>query len=759
MKTPVSIRNLGLIGLTVALVLLFALPLAATKDSKPVFRPILETSRAVSSVNIDGTMDESTWKSATRIDNFVERSPGDNTPPEVTTEAYLTYDADNLYVAFVCHDDPSKIRATMCQRDQFYGDDAVVILLDTYGNAAWAYEFFVNPYGIQKDRLWSSVGMEDPGYDLIWKSAAKITDSGYQVEVAIPFASMRFPNKDVQTWRMDFWRDHPRETFKQYSWAAYDRNVQCFPCQWGTVNGLKDVQPGQGIEILPAFVGRQSGTLADPENPNSPFRNGDPRGELSLGGKYSISSDVTAEGAINPDFSQIESDAAQIDINSTIALFYPERRPFFQEGSDIFQTLFQSFYSRLISDPQYAAKLTGRVGRNSIGFLSALDEKTWYIIPLDQSSLEVKTGRSLVNVLRGTHAFGESSKLGFMVNDRRFEKGGSGTVLTLDGTLRFAKSYVLDGQFIGTHTRELDNPALTADFDGYTFNRGKHTVAFDGESFYGTALIVRLMRGSRHWNFYTDYNQLDPTYRTEVGFDPINNHRSMNFTTSYTLYFEKGLLERITPHLSTFRRWNFDGGTQMENSGLGIEGQLSVAQTHFDIEFNKGSQWFAGELFDPLWIANININSQLSDKFGGGLYFVRAADIAYFAMRRGHQTSLGAGFTIKPIDRLTIEPNLNFLRMSDINTGAEFFSGYITRTRIRYQATKALSLRMIVQYDDFRKSWDLAPLMTYRISPFSVFYLGSTYDYNDMRMNSQNRSNWRMTDRQFFMKLQYLFQT
>ena len=229
MKTPVSIRNLGLIGLTVALVLLFALPLGATKDSKPVFRPILETSRAVSSVNIDGTMDESTWKSATRIDNFVERTPGDNTPPEVTTEAYLTYDADNLYVAFVCHDDPSKIRATMCQRDQFYGDDAVVILLDTYGNAAWAYEFFVNPYGIQKDRLWSSVGMEDPGYDLIWKSAAKITDSGYQVEVAIPFASMRFPNKDVQSWRMDFWRSHPRETYKQYSWAANDLNMQCWP--------------------------------------------------------------------------------------------------------------------------------------------------------------------------------------------------------------------------------------------------------------------------------------------------------------------------------------------------------------------------------------------------------------------------------------------------------------------------------------------------------------------------------------------------
>ena len=117
---------------------------------------------------------------------------------------YITYDNENLYVAFDCHDDPADIRATMCQRDQFYGDDAVCLLIDTYGDAAWAYEFFVNPYGVQKDYLWSSIGGEDRGYDLIWESAAQITETGYQVEMAIPFASLRFPNKDVQSWKMDF---------------------------------------------------------------------------------------------------------------------------------------------------------------------------------------------------------------------------------------------------------------------------------------------------------------------------------------------------------------------------------------------------------------------------------------------------------------------------------------------------------------------------------------------------------------------------
>jgi hypothetical protein len=758
MKGINSVRSCGFSALVSAMLLGWTALPSAAENSLPVFRPVLETTRAAVPVNIDGILNEPTWKSATRISNFVERFPGDNTVPEVATEGYITYDADNLYVAFVCHDDPSKIRATMCQRDQFSGDDAIVILLDTYGNAAWAYEFFVNPYGIQKDRLWSSVGSEDAGYDLIWRSAGQITDSGYQVEVAIPFASMRFPNKDIQSWRMDFWREHPRETFKQYSWAANDRNVQCWPCQWGTVNGIHDVHPGKGIEILPAFVGHQSGGLTDPRGPDSPFKNGDPGGELSLGGKYSLSSDVTAEATVNPDFSQIESDAVQIDINSTTALYYPERRPFFQEGSDIFQTLFNSFYSRLISNPQYAAKLTGRVGPNSIGFLTALDEKTWYIIPMDQSSLEVMAGRSLVSVLRGTHAFGESSRLGFMLNDRRFENGGIGTVLSLDGTMRLSSNYVFDGQFIGSYTREPDNPARTAEYEGYTFNKGKNTVAFDGESFYGNAFIVRLLRGARHWNFHVDYNQLDPTYRTEVGFDPVNNHRTMNVISSYTFYPKNGLLERITPYAYTFRRWNFDGGTQIEYSGLGIESNLNVAQAYVGIQFNKGSQYYAGEFFGPLREASININGRLSNQIGGWLYLERGVDIAYSAMQRGNKTLFGTGFTIKPIDRLTIEPDLNFLRMSDINTGEKFFSGYTSRTRIRYQATRALSFRLIVQYDDFGKSWDLAPLMTYRVSSFSVFYLGSTYDYNDTGIGTQDKSNWRLTDRRLFMKLQYLFQ-
>ncbi|MGB7061919.1 MAG: carbohydrate binding family 9 domain-containing protein, partial [Candidatus Zixiibacteriota bacterium] len=511
MRRLVTFHTACWLIMVIASTILWILPASASTPFEPVFRPTLEIEKSAGAISIDGNLNDPGWKSAARATNFVERSPGDNTQPEVETEAFITYDNDNLYVAFVCYDDPATIRATMCQRDRFNGDDAVCLLMDTYCDASWAYEFFVNPYGIQKDRLWTSVGgegegYEDLGYDLIWESAARVTATGYQVEMAIPFESIRFPNKDAQTWKVDFWRNRPRESYKQYSWSARDRNEQCWPCQWGTVEGIKNVHPGKGIEILPTVLAYQSGSLQNLSEPDVRFRNGNPDGEFSLGGKYSVSSDVTVEASINPDFSQIESDAAQIDVNTTHALYYQERRPFFQEGSDIFRTLFNSFYSRMINDPAFTAKLTGRMGRTSIGFLAAHDENTPYMIPLEEGSLVINSGRSVINVVRGSRGFGDNSMIGFIVSDRRLDGGGSGSIAAIDGRIRLSKNYSIDGQFIASHTREPDDTLLTSDFNRIRFDNGKHTAAFDGESFYGSAFITRFNRDARSWNFFVDYN-------------------------------------------------------------------------------------------------------------------------------------------------------------------------------------------------------------------------------------------------------------
>ena len=219
---------------------------------------------------------------------------------------------------------------------------------------------------------------------------------------------------------------------------------------------------------------------------------------------------------MNPDFSQIEADAAQIAVNSTVSLMYPERRPFFQEGSDIFRTLFNSFYTRSVNDPEVAAKLTARMGKTTIGYVGARDMNTPYMIPLEEYNLLLNTGKSTVNALRGMQSFGADSRIGVLLSDRRFEHNGSGSVAAVDGDIRLSKNYSIDGQYIITHTSEPQDSARTARYGASHFDGGKHTIAFDGESYTGTAFIQRFKREARHWGFVLDYNQVSPSYRSRL---------------------------------------------------------------------------------------------------------------------------------------------------------------------------------------------------------------------------------------------------
>ena len=232
----------------VVLFFLACSPLFGDSDFTPVYNPKLSVTAVQGTIKIDGNLDDSGWQSAALANNFAEHNPGDQTQPPVQTIALITYDKDNIYVAFKCYDDPAMIRASHSERERFLGqDDNVGFFLETSGNGLWAYTLNCNPYGIQADALWSRNNGEDDSYDLIWESAGKITDFGYQIEMAIPFTSLRFPYKEEQTWRVDFYRHHPREVYREYSWSAYDRDQACFPCTWGTVSGFKNVKPGRGF--------------------------------------------------------------------------------------------------------------------------------------------------------------------------------------------------------------------------------------------------------------------------------------------------------------------------------------------------------------------------------------------------------------------------------------------------------------------------------------------------------------------------------
>jgi len=582
---------------------------------------------------------------------------------------------------------------------------------------------------------------------------------------------------------MDFLRNRPRESFRRYSWAANDRNEQCWPCQWGTVDGISGAAPGKGLEILPNYVANQSGVLTDAYNQTSEFNNSDVTGEFSIGGKYALSSDVVLEASYNPDFSQIEGDAAQVDVNTTIALFFPERRPFFQEGADVFRTLFNSFYTRTVNDPQYAVKLVSRKPGFTIGFMSAQDENTPYMIPLEESSVLINTGKSWVNVLRGTRPVGESSQLGFIVTDRRFDGGGYGTILGVDGDVRITQSTSVDGQFLASFTGEPDESGASSGLTGMTVADGERTAVFDGESFQGNAFITRLKRFARHWSFMLNYDQVDPSYRTETGYDPWVNYRSASLWTMYTFYPENGIFQRLQPQIYVDSRWRFDGVRRWDHQNLSLNSQLRWAQTRFTVSVRRGSEAWTSRLsgsmieYNDLLTARFDATSRFSKQLGYALSVTGGRTVARFAETVGDETSVEFSLDLKPVDRLVVEPDINYVRSTHVDTEMELFRQFIARTRFRLQVNRELSVRLVVQYNDskaafftgagaqgpeyFRwsnKAWDIDPLITYRLSPFSVLYAGSTHDYSYFDGDESISPDWKLGSRQFFVKLQYLFQ-
>ena len=422
----------------------------------PNQKPSIRVPRIDGAVQVDGELDEPMWSQAVRATNFCEIEPGDQTKPSVETEVLLAYDTNHLYVGFIAHDDPSTVRASLRDRDLIFADDWIGLILDTYGDAAWAYELFMNPLGVQGDLRWTPAG-EDTRFDIVFNSRGKITADGYQVEVEIPFSSLRYPDVAEQSWKVTFLRTQPRDSRRQYSWATISRDEPCFPCQFGTLEGITGVARATKLELLPSVTGSQF-AARDAVTPGASLDSNDPDAELGLGVRYSLTSSLVADAAINPDFSQVEADAAQIEVNTTFALFYPERRPFFQEGGDLFSTWINAIYTRSIQDPAGAVKLTGRQGRTSIGYIGGRDEHTPVILPFEErSDILPDAGRSYSNILRLKQTFQEDSFVGLLGTDQRFSDGGSGSLLGGDGSYRFKRNYRVEAQGLASYISEPTN--------------------------------------------------------------------------------------------------------------------------------------------------------------------------------------------------------------------------------------------------------------------------------------------------------------
>jgi hypothetical protein len=734
--------------------LLILVAITAHADFVPVYHPEMTVTRAAGAIAVDGRLGDAGWQGAARADNFAEHSPGDQIEPPVDTEAFITYDDDNVYVAFVCYDEPSTIRASLCPRDKIFQDDNIIFCVDTFGDAANAYEFAVNPYGIQGDLYYSSSTGEDWRYDIIYESAGRITDEGWVVEMAIPFSSLRFPDTAEQVWRVDFWRNHPRDVRSQMSWAAYDRDESCWPCQWGTLRGIENVSPGRGLDILPSLVAHQSGARGD----DGRFENGDIDGDVAVSVKYAPSSNTMLEATMNPDFSQVESDAAQIDVNTNFALSYSEKRPFFQEGADLFDTWFEAVYTRSINDPSAAGKLTGRTGGTSYALLSALDEHSPVIVPFEEHSRLVLDGQSLSNILRVKHDLGEQTHIGLLATDRRYDGGGSGTLAGLDTRVRFDKMHQIEVQYLASFTEEPDDTLMTEGYNQATFDDGRLTEGFDGESFDGHGLYSSFERHGNRWSYDLEFWERSPTYRADNGYEVVNNRRTGNVESSYLFRFDESpLLEWIQPSLSTARNWNYDGQLKDEYLSISLSTRMRYAQTNSHSRYWAGSEVYDGVSYKGLYTWHFCGNSRPNDLiiYGGSANYGHR--VVYDEQAIGRQSDYTVWFDLKPVDRMLLETRITYAQSKAMNADTFYYKGYVARSKITLQVTRELSARLVIQYNDFAKRWEADPLLTYQIDPFSIFYIGSTRDYRHVTPNTAGPDQWRLTDRQYFMKLQYLF--
>ncbi|MDZ7859346.1 MAG: DUF5916 domain-containing protein [Candidatus Krumholzibacteriota bacterium] len=727
------------------------------KNFVPVYNPVLTVRRTSGDIQIDGKLDDPGWKGAAKADNFAEHNPGDQTEPDVKTEVLITYDDEYLYAAWICYDDPEDVRASFCERDQIFQDDTVVLMIDTFGEAAMAYEIAVNPYGIPGDILMSPDGGEDISYDLVFESAGRITEFGWVAEIAVPFENLRFPQRDNQVWKMDFWRNRPRESKFQYSWSAYDRDVDCWICQWGTVKGISGVKQGTGFKFLPAVVAHQSSSMND----GGRMDNGDIIGDGALGISYNISSEMKAEVTVNPDFSQVEADVNQIDVNTTFALKYPEKRPFFQEGSDLFDTYFNTVYTRSINDPILAGKMTWREGANSLAYLTAKDEHSPIILPFEEESGFVENGESYSNILRYRRDLGKQSHIGLIATDRRFAgSDGYGTLFGIDGQIRFTPSNYTKFQFLSTHTREVNKPELSdSSLNAILFDDGKHTGALDGEYFRGHAFLTQLTRSSGDYRISAEYRELSPTFRADNGMQPSNNQRSGSLYMHRIFRFEDNdLIETIELSGHTGRKWNLSGIKKDEWVSPEMVISFRRAQTKIHSEYMYSNELFNDIQFNDIWQYHTCFSTEPSAALRFGAYINYGHRIARHDLVMGKEKSYGLWANIKPIDRFIINTQFNYLTSDNLDTGDKLFSQSLFWTRFSLQLSRELSLRMVTQYNDRDDKWDFDPLLKYRINSFTLFYIGSTIDYINTFPEDYGRRGWAVTDRQYFLKLQYLFQ-
>ncbi|HVR98748.1 MAG TPA: DUF5916 domain-containing protein [Thermoanaerobaculia bacterium] len=720
-------------------------------------RPEIRLSRAAGEITVDGELGDPGWQGATRIDTFYETNPGDNVPPKVQTVAWLTYDDRFFYAAFDFSDDPRTLRAPLGDRDNVPSSiDYGGVILDTRNDGKTAVMMLVNPSNIQYDALTSDATGEDSSYDLYWDSATRIYAGGWRLEIRVPFSSLRYTPADPQVWGIMLYRNRPRDFRYQIFNVRLPRDSNCFVCNRALVTGLERLPTGGHVVLAPYATANQ---VEQPEaGLGTPLAADDPEADGGLDAKWTPNADTAIDLTWNPDFSQIESDVAQISVNERFALFVPEKRPFFLEGLDLFSTPIQAVYTRTVTEPRWGGRATGQLGGTVYTFLVTEDEGGGSVIlpGPENSSLGFQDFPSYVVIGRVRRDFG-GSFASFLLTGREIEDGGYNRVVGPDFQWRPSGSDAITGQFLWSDTRTPDRPDLGVE-------------EWDGRDLQGHALYLNWQRNKRTYDWNFEYKDIGDDFRADNGFLPQVGVRDSFVSFGRPFYPESGPLRDVRPFLRVRHIADQEGDLVLRRYVPGIQLQ-GFWSSYINLEQRWDRTRVGSEYFDYDY-TYFEIDMTPAGWLRFGLYGTLGEDVDFDNVRPGWGGLVNANATVRPTDHLELLFN-GSRRWVDVTPDGgggrrRLFTAEVARLRATYTFTSRMFLRLVGQQvtldqdpdlygfavDPHSESVTASALFAYKINWQTVLYLG----YGDDRAFEERTGRLEPARRELFLKVSYAFQ-
>jgi hypothetical protein len=697
------------------------------------------------------------------VTGFTQRVPQDGAQSSQRTDVYLGYDSRNLYAVFLAFDsDPSAVRANLAPRENIENDDRVGLLIDTFDDQRTGYGFRSSPLGVQWDGRWAEVrGNYDSSYEAVWYTDGQLTEGGYVVVMTIPFRNLRFPETLEQRWRLQFERLIPRASEESY-WPAYSQAINGRLNQTAVLNGVRDVSPGRNIQLTPyAFV--RSYDVLDPTLPGGPGFDEGTEDEIGLDAKIVLRDSFVLDMTFNPDFSQVESDQPQVSVNQRFEINYPERRPFFLENADYFQTETPLLVTRRIVDPEGGVKFTGRQDKWGIGALLTNDEAAGERLPATDP---LYGDASDVNVLRVFRDYGNQSRAGFMHTELEFGDYRN-EVIAADTYVRLNENWLTELLMVNTETVE-EGVVTTGRQTNWRVNR-------NGQSF------------NAHYHWTEQSTNFDVPLGI-LGRNHMPGTEGLHGFMEYRFWPENSWINRIGPRVF-FQQQDDMTGLRVYNE---FSPQLQIewaGDSSFNIGTNSIKERLRPEDFPGLtttrdysqrrYFVGFSTDSLQKWGFGGGF---DTGTVINLVPPLGEEPELADSMFIegsllwRPMDRLRVDNTLLSTELKDRDGRGTIFTDRIVRSRWNYQFTKEMSLRVIIQHEDTKptalsrltreENLNLDVLFRYVLNPWSALYVGFNNNESNLQLieDEQGGTELVRTDdlardgRQLFVKFSYLLQ-